>query len=184
MGRRVSAEQSVLEFPGPPEGVVGRGAIFSPCQRYRYRLWRRWDERPTLVFLMLNPSTADVEHNDPTVERCERRARREGYGGVEVVNIFAWRDTDPALMKLADEPVGAENDAAIREALAAAGRVVCAWGCHGTHRGRDVEIRRILRECGVRPYVFGFTQGGQPRHPLFLSNSLELVPWDLEEVDE
>jgi hypothetical protein len=72
-----------------------RGAAFSACRRYRYRLWRMWDRRPHCCFVMLNPSTADELANDPTVERCERRARAWGYGGLEVANVFAWRSTDP-----------------------------------------------------------------------------------------
>lgn len=105
------------------------GAVFSPCEQYRYKLWRIWDKSiPPMVFVMLNPSTADELQNDPTVERCERRARSMGFGGLRVANIFAWRDTDPTALYALNDPVGPDNDAAIQESVLGAGLVVCAWG--------------------------------------------------------
>lgn len=90
------------------------GATFSECRRYRYRLWRYWDRsKPPLCFLMLNPSTADDLSNDPTVERCQRRALAMGFGGLEVVNIFAFRSTDPAA--LYSLPVGRYGDLRLGE---------------------------------------------------------------------
>ena len=92
-------------------------AIYSDCERYRYSLTRVWDETGGRVhFVMLNPSTATEVQNDPTVERCERRARALGYGAFCVTNIFAWRDTDPKQMRVARDPIGPANDAAILDA--------------------------------------------------------------------
>lgn len=168
--------------------LTDTGADFSPCRTWRYRLWRTWDAgRPPLVMLMLNPSTADEDNNDPTVERCERRARRIGAGGLVVLNIFAFRATVPDVMKAVDDPVGPGNDAAILNELAAvaaartAGRptaTICAgWGIHGAHRGRDREVSAMFVEAGVPLYCLGVTANGQPRHPLYIANAAEFQPW-------
>ena len=94
------------------------GAVFTPCKRYRYRLWRTWDaSKPPLVMVVLNPSIADVSRNDPTVERCQRRAMASGHGGLEVVNIFALVSTDPAALYTTADPVGPENNSAILDAV-------------------------------------------------------------------
>jgi len=153
------------------------GAVFSPCKQYRYRLWRYWDRsKPLLVFLMLNPSTADELTNDPTVERCERRARAMRFGGLEVVNIFAYRATDPKVMKAQDDPVGPGNDQAILEAVRGAGMVICAWGSHGKHRGRSEEVLRLLREHHVTPYCLQSCNDGQPGHPLYVGYDVQPIP--------
>ena len=90
-------------------------AVYSDCERYRYALTRVWDQSASrVVFVMLNPSTATEVQNDPTVERCERRARSLGFGGFRVTNIFAWRDKDPKNMRMAKAPVGPENDTTIQ----------------------------------------------------------------------
>lgn len=86
------------------------GADFSPCQRYRYKLWRKWGNGDLVNFLMLNPSTADAVQNDPTVERCERRARQLGFDGLIVTNLFAFRATDPRTLKAAPDPIGFPRD--------------------------------------------------------------------------
>src|SRR3954454_21911255 len=92
--------------------LLSRGsAVFSKCNRYRYRLDRIWDEaRPPLAFGMLNPSTADHERNDATIERCERRARALGFGSLIVWNLFAFRSTKPSTLKAQDDPIGPKND--------------------------------------------------------------------------
>lgn len=92
------------------------GAAFSPCGLYRIKLWRIWDEiKPLVMFLMLNPSTADDIDNDPTVERCQRRAQMLGFGGLMVGNIFAYQSTDPAGLHDPEDPIGAGNDEALIE---------------------------------------------------------------------
>lgn len=151
------------------------GAEFSPCRKYRYKLWRIWDKaKPYVLFLMLNPSTADDIDNDPTVERCERRALKMGdYGGIKVANIFAFRATDPSDMKAQADPVGPENDAAIKELAGNAGLVICAWGNHGHHMGRSTHVRALLKEIGIKPYMLALTSAGEPNHPLYVSYNTE-----------
>lgn len=162
--------------------LAGSGALFSPCETYRYRLWRRWDEGACLLFIMLNPSTADEVKNDPTVERCERRARALGYGAVEVVNLFALRSPDPVdLVDSAEagiDPVGGqENDRSIIDAVRAAGSVVCAWGAHGSLYGRAEAVKAMIRPHVRQLYVLGLTKGGEPRHPLYIKSAAPLIEW-------
>lgn len=150
-----------------------RGAEFSDCETYRYRLWRTWDSRkPPLVFCMLNPSTADAEQDDPTVARCSERARRLGYGGLEVVNLFALRSTDPKALYGHADPVGPKNDSAILSA-AERGNVVCAWGNHGKLQGRDKAVLALLRAAGLPALALKVSKDGHPSHPLYLSYDLE-----------
>lgn len=155
------------------------GALFSPDKRYRYRLWRTWDaSRPPLVMVMLNPSIADAERNDPTVERCQRRAVAMGLGKLEVTNIFALVSTDPAGLYSSDDPIGPGNDRAILDAVSAPGAVViCAWGTHGDFQDRGKAVVDLLRGAGITPYCLGLNQNGSPKHPLYLRNDIEPLPF-------
>lgn len=154
------------------------GAIFSDCERYRYRLWRRWDlEKPKINFLMLNPSTADDVKNDPTVERCERRARSLGAGELIVTNIFAYRATYPAELLTIDDPVGEGNTGEILHAAHVADVVVCAWGLAGGIRGRGQSVLDCLRLERIKLYCLGKTQNGVPKHPLYIPYSQKLEPF-------
>ena len=153
-------------------------AIYSQCERYRYALTRIWDvEGEKVLFVMLNPSTATELSNDPTVERCERRARALGFGAFRVCNIFAWRETDPKLMRAQADPVGPENDAAIREGCVWADRVICAWGTHGAHLHRGPVVEALIRDTGVTAHHLGLTKHGHPRHPLYLGYAVQPEPW-------
>lgn len=146
------------------------GAQFSECGQYRYSLWRRWDpEKPVATFVMLNPSTADAIDNDPTVERCQRRAEKMGYGGLRVANIFAYRSTDPQALYDHTEPIGEENDAAILEAAQDAGIVICAWGSHGNHLGRGAAVIKMLQEAGIELHYLQLNKDGTPKHPLYVA---------------
>lgn len=188
------------------------GANISPCGNYRYRLWREWrlgnstqwdmwtedDGSPALdgagqqigeplscVFVMLNPSTADGNQDDPTIRRCMNFAKRFGFDRLDVVNLFAWRATSPKdLMKVGPErdPCGIDNQQAFQAALDSAGMVVCAWGAHGTHLGQDQtalgwieDCLEILRDEGrdVPLVALGLTKDGHPRHPLYLPNDAQ-----------
>jgi hypothetical protein len=148
-----------------------RGAVFSPCLRYRYLLWRRWAAAPPVNFLMLNPSTATADTNDPTVERVERRAKAMEAGGLIVTNLFAYRSTDPKYLRRVADPIGPENDKAILEAADAASMVVCAWGTHGSLKGRSDHVRKLLE--GRELHALKTTGKGEPCHPLYLSYDLQ-----------
>ncbi len=154
-------------------------AVFSPCQRYRYRLWRIWGEprRPkSLCMVMLNPSTADEFKNDPTVERCCRRARMWGYDRIDVVNIFALRSTDPKGLYNCEDPVGIDNDAAILTAARQADLTVAAWGNHGRLGGRGQAVLRLLEQAGVSLHALAVSKMGEPVHPLYQPYSALPVP--------
>lgn len=130
-----------------------------------------------VLFVMLNPSTATEVQNDPTVERCERRARALGYGAFRVTNIFAWRDTDPKKMRSATDPIGPENDEMIAESCAWADDIVAAWGTHGEHLERGLEVEKLLRNSGQTLLHLGLTQAGHPKHPLYISYSKKPEIW-------
>ncbi len=147
-----------------------REVEFSRCRHYRYRLRQIWNkDLPLMVFCMLNPSKADEAGNDPTVERCERRARAtKGCGGVEIVNIFAYRSTDPEAMKQHPEPIGQDNDRHILEAASTAMMVVCGWGNHGQHLGRGQQVLDMLVKAGVEVHCLKINSDGFPAHPLYI----------------
>ena len=160
-----------------PEIPPSTGATFSACRRYRYTLWRTWDaSRPACLFLMLNPSTADETDNDPTVERCQRRARAMGYGRLVVCNIFAFRSTLPGVLYGMEDPEGPENDAAILAQSREAAMVVCGWGTHGALRHRGERVLSMLREAGITPHALQINGDGSPKHPLYVSYSRQPVP--------
>lgn len=153
-----------------------KGAAFSECRTWRYALWRIWEPRlPCVAFIGLNPSTADETQDDPTIRRCENFARRELCGGMYMLNLFAFRATDPGDMMAATEPVGPENDTAIKEFSAVCERIVVCWGTYGFHAGRGDHVGRLL--AGRPLECFGVTNSGQPRHPLYLKSSANLVSW-------
>ena len=163
-----------LGFADLPEGIVfTSGATFSDDRRYRYLLWRTWDnKRPKVAFCMLNPSTADALHNDPTVERCERRAHDWKYGGLIVVNLFALRSTDPNALYAANDPAGPENFDAIVLALKASTMFVCGWGNHGKHLNMgETVLRRIHEFYPGRAHALRLNSDGSPAHPLYLPYS-------------
>lgn len=160
------------------KGDAASVAVYSPCERYRYTLTRVWQPgAPRALFVMLNPSTATEAQNDPTVERCERRARALGFGAFCVTNIFAWRDTDPRAMRAAPDPVGPGNDAAILDGAAWADAIVAAWGTHGAHLGRGAAVERLLRDTGRAVHHLGLTQDGHPRHPLYVVYAQQPQVW-------
>lgn len=153
-------------------------ARISPCGRYRYSLSRVWaTELPQVCFLMLNPSTATAEVDDPTIRRCVGFAKAWGCGGLVVANLFAWRATDPSAIRCAlIEPVGAENDAAILEAVSGR-RVIAAWGTHGTYLKRDRAVAELLVRSGVTVECLGRTKDGHPWHPLYIPGATVPERW-------
>lgn len=162
------------------KGDAPSTAVYSDCERYRYLLTRVWDPEGTkALFVMLNPSTATEFQNDPTVERCERRARTLGFGAFRVCNIFAWRDTDPKKMRAAPDPVGnPENDEAIAHSAPWADRIVCAWGAHGAFLDRGRQVEALLRATGLPLHHLGLNRDGQPKHPLYIGYDQQPIFWD------
>ena len=166
------------------KGDAPSTAGYSACEQYRYSLTRVWDAgAPRVLFVMLNPSTATEVQNDPTVERCERRARVLGFGGFRVTNIFAWRATDPRDMRAAADPIGPDNDATLLEGADWADRIIAAWGVHGAHLERGAAVAARLAE-GAKPlYHLGLSKAGHPKHPLYLPYRQEPVLWQLDTAD-
>jgi hypothetical protein len=159
------------------KGDARSEAVYSDCESYRYLLTRTWGQGRAVLFVMLNPSTATEVQNDPTVERCERRARALGFGAFRVTNIFAFRATDPKVMRSVADPVGPGNDAALLQSLDWADMVICAWGNHGLHRNRGAEVEALLRGTGAKLHHLGLTGHGQPKHPLYISYDRQPEPW-------
>lgn len=158
----------------PPEAVFDR-----PRRRYRYRLTRTWSAASPLVVLMLNPSTADAFADDPTIVRVTGFAKREGYGGIIVVNLFAWRATKPAALRSCPDPVGPLNDAFILQEATTPGRdVLAAWGAHGSLNGRAAQVLAMLGRAAVPLLCLGRTKGGEPPHPLMLRADTPFTTFD------
>ncbi len=161
-----------------PKGVIvdEMSATFSEDRVYRYRLSRTDNMLGdgTCLFIMLNPSTADENLNDPTVTRCIGFARQWGYKNLEVVNIFALRSTDPRALKSHPDPVGPGNDKFILSAVEESDRIVFAWGALGAYMNRGKDVIRLVTSL-TPALCFGLTNEGQPRHPLYLKKDAGLI---------
>lgn len=156
------------------------GAFISPCRNYRYGLWRRWeDNAPYVLFIGLNPSTANEHEDDPTIRRCKRFAADWGYGSIYMANLFAFRATNPKDMLNSEGPVGKNNDDWLRKLSRDAGLIVCAWGSHGKHLGRDEKVNGLL--AGYKLKCLGVTKDGQPRHPLYIRADKALEDYGIGE---
>lgn len=142
-------------------------AYISDDGLYRYSLTR--DVAPLTgfglcTFVMLNPSTADAEQDDPTIRRCIRFASDWGYAQLKVVNLYAYRATDPGALWGVDDPIGRENDHVLSIVFGSSDLIVAAWGVNAkpervaTIMGWPIRPRRCL----------GLTKNGAPRHPLYV----------------
>jgi len=152
-------------------------ATFSPCRTYRYTLWRYWGGlfvSGYAMFIGLNPSTADETNDDPTIRRCIGYARAWGYAGLCMTNLFAFRARSPKVMKVAEDPIGPDNDRAFLDMAKCAGVIVAAWGVHGAYRQRDEQVRKMLPHL----HYLRLTKEGFPGHPLFLPKELQPVKWE------
>ena len=145
---------------------------------YRYALSRTWDsDLPECVFIMLNPSTADAKENDPTIRRCIGFAKDFGCGSLTVVNLYAFRSTDPKKLWLTPDPVGRLNDSFITSAFKAAdGPIIAAWGANA-ERGRAQQAMNLAR--GKEVLALGINKDGSPKHPLYLPKSSVPVPFSI-----
>jgi hypothetical protein len=176
----MTTQQSTLPLfgvePGEslaPAESMKRSASLSPCRRYRYELWRAWGLGPFVMFIGLNPSTADETNDDPTIRRCIAFARSWGYSALCMTNLLAFRATEPSDMLSADDPIGPLNDHTLRTVSSAACVVVAAWGTSGSHLGRDAQVRREIPNL----MHLRLTKGGHPGHPLYLPSNLVPHPW-------
>lgn len=143
------------------------GAIFDNSQKYRYLLWRSWNsDAPRITFIMLNPSTANEFENDPTIRRCINFAKHWGFGSLGVVNLFAYRATNPNEIYDVTEPVGEENDTYLLQELKQTELVILAWGTKGAYLNRDKEVLQLLSSFDL--YAIDVSKEGHPKHPLYL----------------
>lgn len=151
-------------------------AKFSPCRNYRYALWRVWDDaQPYAAIIGLNPSVADEVKNNPTINRCISFARSWGYGGVCVVNLFAFMASVPEQMMKANDPIGPDNNVWLTNTATSAGIVVAAWGNHGAYLNRARDVKKMIP--GM--HALKVNKSGEPAHPLYLKG--DLIPTLLNE---
>ena len=154
--------------------LVNKNAIFSDCRKYRYALSRTWNgKKKTILFIGLNPSTADEKIDDPTIRRCINYAQNWGYGSLLMVNLFAYRATMPSELKNVKNPIGNDNDLQIIELSKKADIAVAAWGNEGTLLNRDKEVKKILPNL----MCLKINKSGQPSHPLYQKKDLKLIKY-------
>jgi hypothetical protein len=160
------------------EFAVNRGASFSYCRKYRYALWRIWDEtKPLVMFIGLNPSTANENENDPTIRSVQRISKANGYGGFYMMNCWAYVSTDPE--KLRDhrwnELICEWNDNMLTTIKARCKDVVFAWGSFSivSETGRDKELLEMFPNAKA---LF-INKNGSPKHPLFCKSDTKLIEY-------
>jgi hypothetical protein len=154
--------------------LVESSAVFSDCRCYRYALRRRFAEGPTVLFIGLNPSTADEHADDPTIRRCLAFAKRWGYGELVMANLYAWRCTLPRALDLVAEPIGARNDVVLERLSREADLRIAAWGAWpGPNPHRPARVMDIVGAL----HVLDLTKHGHPRHPLYLRADTQPTRW-------
>ena len=152
--------------------IIYSDALFSKDRFYRYALWRIWDKSlPKILFIGLNPSTADEIKDDPTNRRCKRYAQDWGFGGYIMSNIFAYRSTNPKILKEIKDPIGPDNNYWLQKLDKEAILTIGAWGNHGKLLNREEEIINLIDNL----YCLKITKEGHPSHPLYLSNKLKPI---------
>ena len=143
--------------------------MFSVDRKCRYTLWREWSIYPGYInFLCLNPSIADEVLDDPTIRRCIRFAKDWGHSALCITNIFAYRATDPLVMKAQSDPVGEENMGHLLKIAGSASMVVAAWGTHGVFKNQNENVVHTFQKYGIPLHCLGTTKDGHPKHPLYL----------------
>ena len=163
----INTELNALDWD-PPLRNFG-GATLSLDERYRYRLWRTVGPGArSVTWVMLNPSTADASQDDPTIRKCKEFTRRWGFDRMEVVNLFAWRATNPKELPKVDEPIGLENNETILARALASEWVIAAWGSDKFAVQRARTVTRMLTGAGVHLRCLRKSKDGHPYHPLYL----------------
>ena len=153
-----------------------RTAKFSSCKKYRYELGRRWDKGDLVLFILLNPSTADDKIDDPTIRRCIKFAQQFGFGGLFIGNLFAYRTPQPSILLRANHPVGNLNNKALINLASRSSKIIIAWGNHGQFQNRSAEVLKLLNK--YKLYHFGLTLLNQPKHPLYLPATSQLQEYN------
>ena len=154
------------------------GAILSDCRTYRYALWRKWNNsNPMVMFVGLNPSTADETKDDPTIRRVKSFASGFGYGGVVMVNLFAFRATKPADMLSASDPIGLLNKIWIPSIAVQCRSICCAWGANKNTEKQSEVILTMADELDIPTWCLGITKDGHPRHPLYVKADKAAEPY-------
>jgi hypothetical protein len=152
--------------------VLHKSAELSTCRNYRYALWRSWDDsKPRVMFIGLNPSTADEAQDDPTLRRCMNYAQAWGYGSVCITNLFAFRATEPNDMKNAKNPIGPDNDKWLKKLVSQSSLIVAAWGNDGSFLNRSTQVRKFLPEL----HCLKCNKSGEPAHPLYQKANLSPI---------
>jgi hypothetical protein len=149
-------------------------ALFSGCGQYRYRLTRTWGPAAHVVFIGLNPSTADAALDDPTIRRCSAFARSWGFDGLIMLNAWAFRSTHPRELLLTPDPNGPRNDHVIRQTCRTATLIIAAWGNHCS-----LERQTKLLQLTGPLHCIASNSNGQPAHPLYLKSTLQPQPWPI-----
>lgn len=158
--------------------LAQKDAVLSQCGTYRYHLSRHWGPGPVLLYVMLNPSTADASIDDATIRRCATFAWAHGFGGFEVVNLWAYRSTDPKALRAAGYLVGPDNDWHIARSAERCDAICVAWGANAAGLARPGEVLLLLQQYGAKPLqCLAVTRGGHPGHPLMLASSCRLQPF-------
>lgn len=155
--------------------IMKKDAMLSKDRQYRYVLSRIWDEdKPIVVFIGLNPSTADELNDDSTITKCINYAKSWSYGGFYMLNLFAYRAKNPSDMFDAKEPIGSENDNFIKEYIKKSDKIVCAWGDNGDFKQRGESVLELVPNA----YYLKLNKSGQPAHPLYLKS--DFIPQRLQ----
>ncbi|MEL7508454.1 MAG: DUF1643 domain-containing protein [Cyanobacteria bacterium J06633_23] len=155
-------------------------AIFDPSHRYRYYLTRTWpstNPNRQVTFIMLNPSQANAEQDDPTIRACSQFARRWGYQQLNIVNLFAYRTPQPSTLKQIADPIGPNNDHYLLQATESANKVILAWGNWGSLLKRDQTVVKLLNPYHKKLHCLMRNNSGQPRHPLYIKRTTQPKPW-------
>ena len=153
---------------------MNKGAILSADGKYRYVLNRIWDDNlPKVAIIGLNPSTADATEDDRTINRCINFVRSWGYGGFYMLNLFAFRATDPKELYKAKNPIGEDNEKYILDVISKVEKVVCAWGNHGIYQNQNKKILSLIEA----PFCLKISLSGEPRHPLYLKSDLKPIEY-------
>jgi hypothetical protein len=152
--------------------IEKRTATFSDCEKYRYTLEIVWNDKLGLMHMIaLNPSTADERQDDPTLRRVKSFAHLWGYGGIIMTNLFAFRSTDPKIMRTQTDPIGSENNRLLLETRDRCPFAIAGWGNHGAFMDRGNWVRQNIRDL----HCFRLTQAGQPEHPLYMPGNIKPI---------